>query len=588
MQKRVRFFDQQYLVEQDFVDEQAYHLDRSRRLPRALCITGVIDGLVVTADGPSRLTITRGLAIDGQGRQLVLAGDISLPLAKFAGKERIRLDIGYYELAADRTTGGETGTEARWEERPVVTATLPDAPDSIAVGITHSSDGKTTQVEENIAEPDPSAIRLAEVSVDSQGSVSVNASWAKRAGMCLPGLVGIGTISPENAEGWNQVLDIEGEGASKLSIRTRYGELDTRVMAHAAGFWQAPAGMIIGTNSAHPVSIGTAATNRLTVHPEGNITIGTNDAQNHKVAISGSGDQLLLRREKEETTGGGRVFLTVLQKDNDTPVVPEVFPTIQFGHWKKFWNRIEAQSNGYHFKNSTPGENSYVDVRARRLHVHDRNSTDTRKPDDDGADTRWIGGDEQNGISLATDGKPRLTVKENGSVWIDGELNLNLYFDGMRQWVKVTHYKSGGVGYAKLEYTMSDGRLKTAVRPIVNALQKVTRLQGVHYRWNDAGIDYLTREIGAEFSAGPDATDSDTDHLRRAMRQAAADECTTENIGLVAQDVEAVVPELVSEDENGVKRLDYIHLSALLIEAIKEQQESIERLQRRPPEVTKQ
>ncbi|MCO5251494.1 MAG: tail fiber domain-containing protein, partial [Candidatus Kapabacteria bacterium] len=49
--------------------------------------------------------------------------------------------------------------------------------------------------------------------------------------------------------------------------------------------------------------------------------------------------------------------------------------------------------------------------------------------------------------------------------------------------------------------------------------------------------------------------------------------------GLIAQEVEEVLPEIVSTNVNGIKTLDYSKLSALLIEVVKEQQSSIKRLQ---------
>ena len=51
-----------------------------------------------------------------------------------------------------------------------------------------------------------------------------------------------------------------------------------------------------------------------------------------------------------------------------------------------------------------------------------------------------------------------------------------------------------------------------------------------------------------------------------------------DQVGLVAQDVEAVLPELVSEDDDGYKHVSYQHLTAVLIEAIKEQDAAVRRL----------
>jgi hypothetical protein len=51
---------------------------------------------------------------------------------------------------------------------------------------------------------------------------------------------------------------------------------------------------------------------------------------------------------------------------------------------------------------------------------------------------------------------------------------------------------------------------------------------------------------------------------------------TGEQVGLIAQDVEQVLPALVRTDKNGYKAVAYDKLSAVLLEAIKEQQQQIE------------
>ena len=52
-------------------------------------------------------------------------------------------------------------------------------------------------------------------------------------------------------------------------------------------------------------------------------------------------------------------------------------------------------------------------------------------------------------------------------------------------------------------------------------------------------------------------------------------------IGMIAQEVEAVLPELVTEDAEGFKNVNYQNLVAVLVEANKEQQKLIEDLQER-------
>ena len=53
------------------------------------------------------------------------------------------------------------------------------------------------------------------------------------------------------------------------------------------------------------------------------------------------------------------------------------------------------------------------------------------------------------------------------------------------------------------------------------------------------------------------------------------------HIGIIAQEMEKVFPELVNTNEDGYKAVAYDKLTAVLLEAVKEQQDQIETLQKR-------
>jgi cell division protein ZapA (FtsZ GTPase activity inhibitor) len=57
-------------------------------------------------------------------------------------------------------------------------------------------------------------------------------------------------------------------------------------------------------------------------------------------------------------------------------------------------------------------------------------------------------------------------------------------------------------------------------------------------------------------------------------------------VGLVAQEVEEILPELVSEDNDGIKSLAYGNMVALLVECIKKQDERIESLEKKIEELS--
>lgn len=98
----------------------------------------------------------------------------------------------------------------------------------------------------------------------------------------------------------------------------------------------------------------------------------------------------------------------------------------------------------------------------------------------------------------------------------------------------ISIYAQGAIFAGGDIYGSSDSRFKTDLMPITNALSKLDSIGG-----------YTFRRI-------PDGADAP----RRA--------------GVLAQDVESVLPEAVSTDSEGMRHVAYGNLSALLIEAIKE------------------
>jgi hypothetical protein len=85
----------------------------------------------------------------------------------------------------------------------------------------------------------------------------------------------------------------------------------------------------------------------------------------------------------------------------------------------------------------------------------------------------------------------------------------------------------------------SDRRFKQNITPLASALDKVAKLQGVTFTWNRAAFPTRNFPIGKE-------------------------------IGLIAQDVEPIIPEVVQTDADGYKSITYDKLTAMLIEAVKE------------------
>jgi hypothetical protein len=102
-------------------------------------------------------------------------------------------------------------------------------------------------------------------------------------------------------------------------------------------------------------------------------------------------------------------------------------------------------------------------------------------------------------------------------------------------------------------YYTSDARLKENVRVISNSITLLEQIRGVHFDWTDDHIKSRGGEDGY--------------FVRK------------EDIGVIAQEVEKVLPEIVATRDNGFKAVKYEKLVPLLIEAIKEQQTQLNKQQ---------
>jgi hypothetical protein len=89
----------------------------------------------------------------------------------------------------------------------------------------------------------------------------------------------------------------------------------------------------------------------------------------------------------------------------------------------------------------------------------------------------------------------------------------------------------------------SDRRLKEHIVPIDDSLLKIGKITGVTFDWKEG-----TQNAGKH------------------------------DVGVIAQDVEQVLPEAVHTDEKGMKSVDYSRLVPLLISAINDQQKEIQDL----------
>jgi hypothetical protein len=117
----------------------------------------------------------------------------------------------------------------------------------------------------------------------------------------------------------------------------------------------------------------------------------------------------------------------------------------------------------------------------------------------------------------------------------------------------------------------SDVRLKKDLLPIRSPLESIRHLNGVTYHWNNEALKYFTRDIETKTSAGPDATAEQNRVVWQNERNKEYQGLSSTQVGVIAQDVEAVLPQAVTTDASGYKSVAYYELIPLIIEALKEE-----------------
>jgi hypothetical protein len=129
--KRLNYFDQQFLTEKDFIDEQNYHLDRRRRHNQFCHTFGIADGLEVTKIDAKKVQVSPGTAIDINGQEIVQDKDLTIDLSNatdFPANSTVYITIQYRESLSDRQISDKPGTETRFSEEPSINKSIISPP----------------------------------------------------------------------------------------------------------------------------------------------------------------------------------------------------------------------------------------------------------------------------------------------------------------------------------------------------------------------------------------------------------------------------------------------------------------------------
>jgi hypothetical protein len=168
-----------------------------------------------------------------------------------------------------------------------------------------------------------------------------------------------------------------------------------------------------------------------------------------------------------------------------------------------------------------------------------------------GTDELNVAGTGSAGEALLSDGDGSLSFGAAGATITDDTSTNSSFYptltdstsgsftDATVSSTKLFFNPSSGTLNATVFNSVSDERRKKNIRTLDSALDKTLSLRGVSYTFKDTDVD---------------------------------------SIGLIAQELEEVIPEVVSTGDDGLKSVSYGNLVGLLVEAIKDQQNQIDEL----------
>lgn len=129
----------------------------------------------------------------------------------------------------------------------------------------------------------------------------------------------------------------------------------------------------------------------------------------------------------------------------------------------------------------------------------------------------------------------------SGNIFYNNDLNFrnntaggDFFFINSASTAVLSLFSTGNMTITGTLTQNSDARLKKNIAPLDNSLEKILQVGGYHYQWNE---DYRDQSL---------------------------------QTGLLAQQVETAMPELVSTSAEGVKSVNYSGMIPYLVEAMKE------------------
>ena len=396
------------------------------------------------------------------------------------------------------------------------------------------------------------------VDTGSDGHFKVTTEGTERLRIDSSGNVGIGTTSPSaqlhSVVASGEAIRASASGAAQ-HVWSRYvggsgnpADLKVGVDSSAGGIYGVGGGGVVWNAGNSPLGFGTNDTERMRIDSAGRLLLGLTSSigGNSLLQVQGSGNRKAhfhqpdtgssLVQFTNTTTGTGTTdgFEIALDGDEDGKIWLYESGNIKFG--SSDTERMRIDSSG----NVGIGTTSV----SRALHVNSGATNEVARFESSDTEVTVEFKDITGTASLKCRNDYRFNNSSGELVRIDSSGNVGI---GTTSPAEALHVVGEIVATGDITaFYSSDRRLKENIKNIPDAVEKVQQINGVSYSWKDKEIDgYFKRE---------------------------------KEIGVIAQDVEEVLPEIVATRDDGYKAVRYDRLVALLIEAVKEQQQQIDEL----------
>ena len=326
------------------------------------------------------------------------------------------------------------------------------------------------------------------------------------------GNVGIGTSSPSADYGSDVALEISGATSPGLVINdtgqgSKYGiHADSNDLKVTYG-----SNVLTTFQNDGDVGIGTTS-------PEAPLTVSNGGAEGWEIHPA------LIGSNHNRITNFNRSTSAYCSLTTDAALFNYRISGSGNNYMYHTANGLEVSSDSYNILNVRVDKDDNSTTNDGIIKISDGSSNTTK------AEIRWDQSEARVHISSSDHGR-HISIDSSGNVGVgtqDGTIGAKLHVVG-------GIYATGDV----TAYYSSDINLKENVVNIENALDKVKQIRGVHYDWKD---EYLEKHTYVE----------------------------KQDVGVIAQEIEKVLPEIVADREDGTKAVKYDRLTALLIEAVKE------------------